>query len=295
VKEKLIIGLFHLIGALPVFIIHKLGYLIGVMIWACNGRTRQITQTNIELCFPHKTPEFRQQLIRSSVIQTAISALEICATWIKPSSYFIDKIDIVEGEHLLAEAINQDKGILLLAPHLGNWEIVGNYITSRYDLTVMYKPHKMKGLDQLIYKARSSDRLKVVPTNNHGVIALLRKLRNKGIVAVLPDQEPDPSGGIFAPLFGVKALSPVIASRLINKTNSAAIGAFCLRLPHGRYKVVFQQADPLIYSDDAYESIKGLNLSVEQFISSAPEQYQWEYKRFSKRPDKEPNPYKNLP
>ena len=294
-KEKIIISIFYLVGSLPIFIIHKLGYLIGLWVWAYNGRTRQITETNIELCFPHKTPEFKQQLIRNSLIQTAISALEICATWIKPQSHFINKIDTVEGEHLLVDAIKQDRGVLLLAPHLGNWEIVGNYITSHYDLTAMYKPHKMKALDQLIYKARSNERFKVVPTNNHGVIALLRALKAKEIVAILPDQEPDLSGGMFAPLYGVQALSPVIVSRLINKTNAVAIGVYCLRLPHGRYKVVFHNADPLIYSNNPNESVKGLNLSVEQFINEAPEQYQWEYKRFSKRPDNEPNPYKSLP
>ncbi|MEZ5504873.1 MAG: hypothetical protein R3F38_02350 [Gammaproteobacteria bacterium] len=47
-----------------------------------------------------------------------------------------------------------------------------------------------------------------------------------------------------------------------------------------------------IYDADESVSAAAMNRTIEALIRMAPEQYQWEYKRFNKRPDKnERRPY----
>jgi len=225
-------------------------------------------------------------------METGTTLFELGAAWSKDPAFFLKRIVEVEGEELLRNAMADNRSIMLLAPHLGNWEVAGFFLQHHYAMTTMYKPIKLKALDDLIFKARTQLGLKVLPANNRGVIALFKSLKKKEIVAILPDQEPDSTGGIFAPLFGIDALTPVITSKMIQKTDAIALGYYCLRLPKGRYRIVFKEPDPLIYSKDLLESVTGLNRSVEKFISDAPEQYQWEYRRFSKRPNKEPKLYK---
>jgi KDO2-lipid IV(A) lauroyltransferase len=41
----------------------------------------------------------------------------------------------------------------------------------------------------------------------------------------------------------------------------------------------------VFFSDDIFESVQAINAAVEDCIREAPEQYQWEYKRFKKQPD----------
>jgi KDO2-lipid IV(A) lauroyltransferase len=57
-----------------------------------------------------------------------------------------------------------------------------------------------------------------------------------------------------------------------------------LRLPGGGFKLVFTEADDAIYADDLQQSLAGLNRSIEAVVRVAPEQYQWEYKRFKRQP-----------
>lgn len=291
-KDKLAAGFFKTVGSLPLPINHALGKAVGWMLWASNSELKRFTDTNINLCYPSNSIEKNNLLIRNSMMETGITLFELGAAWKKPPQTFLDRIVEVEGEDLIRNAIKENKPVVLLAPHLGNWEIAGYFFNSYYSMATMYKPAKLKALDELIYSARTQLGLTVVPANNQGVITLFKRLKKKGITGILPDQEPDTSGGIYAPLFGIEALTPVIASKMIQKTDAIALGFYCLRLPRGRYRVVFKEPDPKIYSKNLLESVTGLNRSIEKFVADAPEQYQWEYRRFSKRPNNEPKLYK---
>ncbi|OUS32360.1 hypothetical protein A9Q99_00800 [Gammaproteobacteria bacterium 45_16_T64] len=291
-KDKLAANFFKIVGALPLSVNRNLGMSVGWALWACNSELRRRTEINIALCYPKNSAAKNKDLVKQSLIQTGLTLFELGATYTKPPKVFLDRISEVEGEELLRTAQQNGKGVLLLAPHIGNWEIAGFFINRYYMTTTIYKPGHLKALDDMIYKSRTQLGMKVVPANNQGVIALFRLLKKQGISTLLPDQEPDRSGGIFAPLFGVEALTPVIASKMIQKTDATALGLYCLRQSNGRYKIIFKAVDPTIYSTNLLESVTGMNRSIEAFIADAPEQYQWEYRRFSKRPNKEPKLYK---
>ena len=51
------------------------------------------------------------------------------------------------------------------------------------------------------------------------------------------------------------------------------------------YQIIVEAADEQIYSENIDESVAALNRTVEKSVNKAVEQYQWEYKRFRKRPD----------
>tara|TARA_B110000037_G_C16744485_1_gene352632 strand:- start:309 stop:521 length:213 start_codon:yes stop_codon:yes gene_type:complete len=53
----------------------------------------------------------------------------------------------------------------------------------------------------------------------------------------------------------------------------------------GDFVLVIEPADEGIYSSDVQVSLAAMNAGIERCIMAAPEQYQWEYKRFKRRPD----------
>ena len=76
-----------------------------------------------------------------------------------------------------------------------------------------------------------------------------------------------------------------LVSRLIMRTGARVFCGFAERLPRaGGFKVIVKEANELIYSEDLEQSAIGLNRSVEQCVEIAIAQYQWEYKRFRRRP-----------
>ena len=266
------------------------GRMLGTALALLPNEARRITRINIDLCHPQLSKADRARLSRESLVETGITLCELGWTWTRDPEESLARVIGVTGEGLLDDAIRRGNGVLLLVPHLGNWEVAGYWLAKRHAFAAMYKPSPLSRLNELILNSRARLDTTLVPTDNSGVIALYKRLRKGGIIAILPDQEPDSKGGEFANFMGVPALTQTLGPRLVRDSGAAVIGLMCLRDGPG-YRIVFDAADPAIVSADTAEALQALNNSVERWVSLAPSQYQWEYKRFGKRPKGAPKLY----
>ena len=193
-----------------------------------------------------------------------------------------------EGMEEFRKALASEDGVILLIPHLSNWEVFGFYVGDEFPTTIMYQPPKNPRLDRLMREARSRSGIHMAPTNRKGVAQVLAALQRGELFCILPDQVPPQEGGVYAPFFGEQAFTMTLVSRLIMRTGARVFCGFAKRLPRARgFKVIVKEANELIYSEDLEQSAIGLNKSVEQCVEIAIAQYQWEYKRFRRRPDGE--------
>jgi len=207
-------------------------------------------------------------------------------SWVAPLQKTLSLVKQTEGMDAFKAAIAEGKGVILLAPHLSNWEVFGFHMTNNVDAIFMYQPPKLPALDKLLIQTRSRGGVQLAPTNRQGVAKVLKMLQKGGMVGVLPDQVPTDGGGLFATFYGQQALTMTLVGRLLDRNKVPVFCGFAERLPRGKgFRVVVQKADAKIYSDDLAESVQGLNDSVQQCVDRALPQYQWEYKRFRRQPD----------
>ncbi|MBL1433498.1 MAG: lipid A biosynthesis acyltransferase [Gammaproteobacteria bacterium] len=283
----------QLIALLPLGVAHSVGKFIGLCLYRLPNRLRHTTQINIDLCWPTLESAEKTTLIKQSLIQTGMSIMEIGAMLCWPKQRLLGLIDSIEGEQHLQQAITQEHGMILLTPHLGCWEIAGLYIGSRYPATILYKPPKIKTLTAWLIKARQRTGANLVATDELGARQLLKSLKQKKeVIALLPDQEPPIGNGIFVPFFGIEANTMTLAVKLAKKTGAPIVFGFAERLAEGQgYKLFALAAEEEIYSSDINIAVTSMNRSIEQCIRKAPEQYQWSYKRFRRRPEGAKNPY----
>lgn len=233
---------------------------------------------------------------KKSLQETFKTIMEVGPSWLWPIEKFLETVHAVEGIEILQSAYAEEKGVLVIVPHLGNWELVGPYLaaSSYRPISGMYQAPKSEELDTLIYKARSRSGVKMAPTNSKGVAILLSALRRGEIVGILPDQVPPRSGGDYASFFGVNALTMSLLPRLLKKTGAKAVLAYSKRVdkPHGPgFTLVFKEANDLIYAEHMQDCLQGLNDTIESAVREIPEQYQWEYKRFKHQPEGESELY----
>ena len=121
---------------------------------------------------------------------------------------------------------------------------------------------------------------------------MLRALKGGRLLGLLPDQQPKVGEGSFAPFFGVEALTMTLLSRLAARANVAVVFGFAERLPRGAgFRVHFLPAPAGIDAEDERTALTALNAGIEACVRVCPAQYQWTYKRFSRRPAGEANPY----
>ena len=291
-KDHLAPLIFKLLALLPLGALRGLGSAIGLSMWLLNGRAAKVTRENIALCFPELSPVEQARLARQSLQETAKTAMEAGAIWRHSWAWLQGKIVALEGDEILRAKLAEGKGVLVLAPHHGNWEVVAPYLASVANLTAMYQPLDNPKMDELVLAGRSKLNITMAPTNRKGVMMLFKALQGGTIVGILPDQVPAPeSGGEVAPFMGQPALTMTLVQGLIQRTGCAVCSCYAERVAGG-FKMVVIEADAQIYSQDPLTSVTGLNASVAACVRRAPAQYQWEYKRFRGLPEPYPKRYR---
>jgi KDO2-lipid IV(A) lauroyltransferase len=290
-KDHLAPAVFKLLALLPLGVLRSLGSLMGGLLWVINSRAAKITRVNVALCFPELSPSEQSALAHKSLRETAKTAMEAGAIWRNSWPWLQGKIVAMEGDEILRAKLAEGKGVLVLAPHHGNWEVVAPYLASVANLTAMYQPLDNPKMDELVLAGRSKLNITMAPTNRKGVMMLFKALQGGTIVGILPDQVPAPeAGGEIAPFFDQPALTMTLVHGLIRRTGCAVCSCYAERVPGG-FKLVVIEADQQIFSEDQHTSVTGLNASVAACVRRAPAQYQWEYKRFRRLPEGYPRHY----
>jgi len=277
--------LLRLCACLPLRFTHLLGGLLGWALFIFSRDLCNSSDTNLRLCLSQQSTAARVALTRQSLIEMGKTITEMGPLWFWRRQRVLEKIKKISGKEHLDNAIAQGKGVLLALPHLGAWEMVGLYCSANHPMTSLYRPPRMAALDSTVRHARERFGATLVPTTTQGVRALYRALGNGELVAILPDQDPRDSGGLFVPFFGIPAYTMTLLARLAKKSSAPVIYSFAERLPRGEgFHLHFIPATWDATQNDIEQSTRQVNNGVEQCIMQCPEQYQWSYKRFRTRP-----------
>lgn len=280
-----ITGLFRLISMLPLSALQVIGSGFGRLLWLFNTQSRQVTEVNLGRCLPGLSAQQRRILAKRSLIESSKTLLEVIAIWLSPLAKNKTLVKRVIGRDCLDQALEKKQGVILLAPHLGNWELVGMFGAQLGPFTAMYAPAKMRTMRHIMYAGREQFGCKLAPTNTQGVKALLKALKKGESIGILPDQVPEPEGGLYAPFFGEPALTMTLIATLAARTGAAVICGYAKRLQDETgFEICLRPAAANIASENLQEAVIALNQSVELCVQDCPEQYQWEYKRFKRRP-----------
>ncbi|WP_299203066.1 lysophospholipid acyltransferase family protein [uncultured Amphritea sp.] len=285
-KGWLSVAVLYLLAVLPLSLAQKLGAAIGRRACKKRGKSYEITRMNIDFCFPEMSDAARDDLVKTSLEETGKLAGEMGMAWIWDARRALKKIKGVHNESVMKEALAEGKGVIVIAPHLGNWEMLGLYISQAYPLTSMYRPPKIELMDRLIKKKREREGSKLAPASVKGVRMALKALKAGEVLGILPDQEADKGSGVFAPFFNQEAYSMKLLPQLAAQTGAVVVSAYAQRLPNAEgFEVFFHRASGQINDKDLVVSAAAMNAEVERCVRQVPEQYQWEYKRFQHRPD----------
>jgi KDO2-lipid IV(A) lauroyltransferase len=275
--------MFAVTRLMPLVWARALGRIVGAGLYHCNQRMQRVAIRNLELAYPEWTPVKRRALARQSVQSTGELAAEMGRVWAQPWAKTATLLE-VDGLGCVTEPLASGQGVIVLGPHLGNWELLGMHLATLGNLVALYEPIPLKKLDQLVHSRRQCTGGKLVPTTPRGIAELVRSVRAGGITGILPDQVPnDENAGLNAPFFGVPCFTAALASNLIRKSGAAPVMGTILRTGRG-FRAVYRPAEPGVHSDDTLEALSAINLGVEKLIAGNERQYQWQYKRFRCRP-----------
>jgi KDO2-lipid IV(A) lauroyltransferase len=183
-------------------------------------------------------------------------------------------------------AMADGRPVLFLPPHLGCFEIMAQWYgatqASRYGrpMTVLYRVPRKPVLRQIVAQGREREGLVLAPADMNGVRKLMRAMKKREVVGILPDQVPSQGEGVWAPFFGRPAYTMTLPTRLAHQFDGLIVFVWGQRLAAGAgWRLHARRLDDRL-TGDPLEDATRMNRGLERLIRDKPDQYLWGYKRY---------------
>lgn len=253
------------------------GERLGGLLFRLDSKRRNRTYSNLELAFPEWSNQDRDRVAKGVFRHFGLVAADFFRTPLRSTQELLDNVE-VQGMENFDEAESMGKGILALTGHMGNWERFGHWATSiGRHLSVVARDANQSDVQNRVAKIREHTGIEVLSQGN-SARSILVKLRQKKIVALLPDQNADE---IFVPFFGRMAGTVLGPAVLHQRTGAPLLPSYCVRTGVGKYRVIVRPAIDLENTvHDLAVVTTQVNAALESVIREYPEQWLWMHDRW---------------
>jgi Kdo2-lipid IVA lauroyltransferase/acyltransferase len=276
-RSALVVSLFDLFAHIPLSVLHRLGAILGWAGYLVSGKYAAQLRKNLQNFCKHQSKTEFRELLYANVAEAGKSIAELPWVWRRPVSEVMDSVKTSHGWNHVETALAAGKGLVVLTPHLGCFEVMGLYVAARVPMTSMYRVPKLAWLDEVTRSGRQRGHLRMVRADVSGVRAMYKALKRGETIGVLPDQVPGNGEGEWADFFGRPAYTMSLIGRLLESSGASVVMTFAERLPKGAGYAI--HIEPLII-DKGIPVTRQINAALEKAISACPKQYLWSYNRY---------------
>lgn len=271
-------GFLRLLAGLPLSWLHAAGRGLGWLVYLSSPKYAHRLRENLLQSRVWTDEAQFQRLLHENVSESGKAFAEIPAIWFRPQAEVASWVRIARGLELVEAAHQAGKGLMLLTPHLGCFEVIAQYCALHFPFTVLYRPPRIEALRPVMIEGRARPNLVSGSADLKGVRMLLKALRRGEAVGILPDQVPAAGDGEWADFFGRPAYTMTLVAKLHETTGAAMLMCYAKRLPRGQgYEIVFQSMPA---AAEGESRARQLNRALESVIRQCPEQYLWSYNRY---------------
>lgn len=274
--------LFQLLARVPLPVMQCIGVCMGWLVWWSSPSYRKNFKANVAAA---KLPWAK---VKPAVGAIGAMVAELPWVWMRPPTPLLGDLIQWDGEEHFEQAMQAGRGVIILSPHIGCWEIGAQAIAEKFGpqfgpMVALFRPARKAWLEPVVANARTRPYLDSAPTSLAGVRTLIRTLRAGGYTAILPDQVPPLGQGVWAPFFGRDVYTMTLLAKLAQQTGAQVMMTWCERLPIGQGFCMHMQplnaaelSDPKTTPEAAAAVV---NRAVETMVLNAPGQYLWGYPR----------------
>ena len=264
-----------LVKALPIRCSSAFGGYLGKSFYHIMKKRNQIGRRNLEIAFPEKTPEEREQILKAMWQHWGRVYGEL------PHADKLYQQAHITGLDYLKEQARKKEGCLVCSAHLGNFEIsASTNLFDDYCLNPVYRAANNPYIDKIVFQKRKGV---LIPKGTHGAKKMLDVLKAGKAIVILCDQKL--REGIAVPFFGKKAMTPSAIASVSLKLNVPIIMAKCVRRTDGQFDIAvypLEKSKNPNKQEAVYETMLSINQEMENWIRQHPEQWLWIHRRFDK-------------
>ncbi|MFH1414714.1 MAG: lysophospholipid acyltransferase family protein [Elusimicrobiota bacterium] len=279
---EVLVSFLVIVVLLPYKVSLLLGRYIGFLVCYTAVRYKKVVENNLRMAFPEYS--YKEIIrIRDDVFRNVgMNFVEFALLNFRSREFWLKKISI-RGKSVLDKNLNKGSGIVMVSAHIGNWELMGAYLSMRgYPLTVIAREVYEKRLNWLLKNMRMRMGIKTIgrdgKSNMRKMIATVRKGE---ILGILIDQDTR-VGGVFVDFFGMPAYTPTAVSQFARVKNSVVVPGFMFRKKDLSHEVILME--PVPGGVDEIKETQEYTAIIESMIRKEPAQWVWMHPRWKTQP-----------
>lgn len=181
------------------------------------------------------------------------------------------------GMAAIEEARAKGRPILLITGHFGNYNAGRAALVARgIDVGGLYQPMKNPYFNEHYVRAMESMSKPIFPRNKQGMAAMVRFLRDGGMLGILIDQHM--GHGEWLSFFGKPAKTALSAAELALRYDALVVPIYALRKENGLDFEIISEA-PIPHGDPVAMT-QALNDSLEAIVRQHMDQWFWIHRRW---------------
>lgn len=274
--------LLRVLSWLPLSWLYALGAGVGALVYRWDKKYAQVIRENAAVA-GYTDEAFCIENAR----EAGRGGAELGYAWSPKAEQLLTQVKVIGWDEVM-NVHAQGRGVVLLTPHMGAFEVLSLWIGRRAPFIAMYRAPRFLAFESVMLAGRERFGVQMATADIKGIRMMLRHLKTGGMVGLLPDQVPGGQGdGVIVPFFGKPALTMTLPAKLIKQTGAGLVVMFAKRVrernsPH-RFELYFEVVNESLPSV-AEEAAVLINHHMERLIRMAPEQYLWSYKRYKRLP-----------
>jgi KDO2-lipid IV(A) lauroyltransferase len=257
---------------------------LALFIYTVDKKHRKIAHVNLELAYGDRiSNEQKEKIVKASYLNLLLLLADFIKNQGISKEELLEKVTF-ENETVLSNALKNDKKIILITAHYGNWELLPLSLAAQFGpLTGVGRKLDSNAMDQILNKNRQQFDIEMLDKKG-AMRDMISVLKHDRMLGLLVDQNTSENEGILVDFFGKPVRHTPAAAILARRFDALIIPAFITTDDHFHYKITFYEP---IETDKTEDKDKDISDSVqkqakitEEIIRKKPEEWFWLHKRW---------------
>jgi Kdo2-lipid IVA lauroyltransferase/acyltransferase len=234
-------ALMRLLSAESVFIF---GEFLGEVVWPLMKKRQKTIARNLRIATEGKySPDEIDVMAQRSFVRTVANLL-CSSVSAKAAGEDLTELLEVENPEVMAEALAEGNGVVLLLSHMGNWELLTRlkaFDTGIENLGGFYRPLNNPILNERVLRERQFDGSRLF-SKRDSLHIVSGFLKDNGVVGILADQRVGFQGKV-AGFFGRLTRSSPLPSLLARRCKSEVLALSMVTVEPGKWKARYHRVE----------------------------------------------------
>ncbi len=268
----------------PDFLLNAILNFLSWITWTIDKKHRKIIKTNLDFAYGNSISEEEKKRIEKKCYKNLLYFLSDFVKNQGITKENLSKKITFKNKEILENTIKENKKIILITAHYGNWELVPLSLAAFFaPITGVGRALEGKTLNNILKKNREQFDIKMLDKQG-AMKGMIKTLKEGRLLGLLIDQNTAENDGVLIDFFGKKARQTHSTALLARKMNAIIIPAFITTNDYKNYEITFYDKIEPIKSDNAKSDIKQMTQLqaniIEKAIRKKPDEWFWFHKRW---------------